>query len=324
MTQRHVIDRRRYLTFPPAEAPVGRVRRAFQHIFGLAALPWILGASRLRSGPGLAARLACMRLGLRAVARGDRKVGQELLVFPMDSFRYFELAYVRAHVPAAMAINRYLDVSSPRLVPLMLLDARPDLTGDLINPIESDLRDTERMAAALNLAQRACAHSVLLEDTDYLDGTFDLITSISVVEHIPDDHAAIATMWRLLKPGGTLILTVPCAREAVEEYTNLDEYQLFDGTGDGFVYWQRYYDTAALAARIWSVTGPPVDMTVFGERSPGSYDRNVVRKRSFANYPYWNEPLMMARDYQAHDSIDALPGMGVVGMTFVKPESATP
>ena len=41
------------------------------------------------------------------------------------------------------------------------------------------------------------------------DKTFDLITLLDVLEHIPNDGAALAAIFRLLKPGGKLLLTVP-------------------------------------------------------------------------------------------------------------------
>jgi SAM-dependent methyltransferase len=39
--------------------------------------------------------------------------------------------------------------------------------------------------------------------------TFDLITAIEVLEHVEQDVDALNEIWRLLKPGGILILTVP-------------------------------------------------------------------------------------------------------------------
>lgn len=41
------------------------------------------------------------------------------------------------------------------------------------------------------------------------DGTFDLVTSLDVIEHVEDDGAALEEMRRVLKPGGLLLLTVP-------------------------------------------------------------------------------------------------------------------
>jgi len=42
-----------------------------------------------------------------------------------------------------------------------------------------------------------------------LEETFDVITCISVLEHIQDHRAAMKSMFELLNPGGTLILTCP-------------------------------------------------------------------------------------------------------------------
>jgi SAM-dependent methyltransferase len=42
-----------------------------------------------------------------------------------------------------------------------------------------------------------------------LTGTFDVITCISVLEHIHEHRAAMKSMYKLLNPGGRLILTCP-------------------------------------------------------------------------------------------------------------------
>jgi len=41
------------------------------------------------------------------------------------------------------------------------------------------------------------------------DNTFDRIIASEVLEHIPDDTGAIAELTRVLKPGGTMAVTVP-------------------------------------------------------------------------------------------------------------------
>lgn len=42
-----------------------------------------------------------------------------------------------------------------------------------------------------------------------MTGTFDLITCVSVLEHIADHHRAVQSMAGLLNPGGHLIMTFP-------------------------------------------------------------------------------------------------------------------
>lgn len=41
------------------------------------------------------------------------------------------------------------------------------------------------------------------------DGTFDRIIASEVIEHIPDDDGALTELQRVLRPGGTIAVTVP-------------------------------------------------------------------------------------------------------------------
>ncbi|MFI7589747.1 class I SAM-dependent methyltransferase [Spongisporangium articulatum] len=43
----------------------------------------------------------------------------------------------------------------------------------------------------------------------YPDGGFDVVLASEILEHVPHDEAAIAELVRILKPGGTLAVTVP-------------------------------------------------------------------------------------------------------------------
>ncbi|HEV3162861.1 MAG TPA: methyltransferase domain-containing protein [Isosphaeraceae bacterium] len=42
---------------------------------------------------------------------------------------------------------------------------------------------------------------------DYDDETFDVVTSNGVLEHVPDDRSSIQEIFRVLKPGGTFVVT---------------------------------------------------------------------------------------------------------------------
>lgn len=43
----------------------------------------------------------------------------------------------------------------------------------------------------------------------FADDCFDAVTMFDVLEHIPDDHRAIAEALRVLKPGGSLLVSTP-------------------------------------------------------------------------------------------------------------------
>jgi SAM-dependent methyltransferase len=48
-----------------------------------------------------------------------------------------------------------------------------------------------------------------LEELPVDSGTFDLITCLDVLEHVPDDRRGLGELRRASKPGGWLLLTVP-------------------------------------------------------------------------------------------------------------------
>jgi SAM-dependent methyltransferase len=43
----------------------------------------------------------------------------------------------------------------------------------------------------------------------YADGTFDCVIASEILEHVPEDTQAISELVRVLKPGGSLAITVP-------------------------------------------------------------------------------------------------------------------
>ena len=42
-----------------------------------------------------------------------------------------------------------------------------------------------------------------------VDGPFDLVTLLDVLEHVAEDEESLQAIWKLLRPGGVLICTVP-------------------------------------------------------------------------------------------------------------------
>ncbi|MBF8186739.1 class I SAM-dependent methyltransferase [Nonomuraea sp. K274] len=80
---------------------------------------------------------------------------------------------------------------------------------------QSELDSVAAMFAAMDKAGEvppgATAETVqgTALDMPFDDGTFDRIIAAEVLEHIPDDMAAMREIFRVLKPGGTTAVTVP-------------------------------------------------------------------------------------------------------------------
>lgn len=70
--------------------------------------------------------------------------------------------------------------------------------------IEPDPQLRDRLAAR-GLATVAGSSAVA-------DASFDFIYTLNVLEHIPDDQAAVRELYRILKPGGRLLVYVPAFR----------------------------------------------------------------------------------------------------------------
>jgi SAM-dependent methyltransferase len=70
----------------------------------------------------------------------------------------------------------------------------------------------ELNAEAAELARERSLGEVVtgrLEDLPWDDEAFDLITCLDVIEHVPDDVAALCELKRVCRPGGWLLVTVP-------------------------------------------------------------------------------------------------------------------
>lgn len=63
------------------------------------------------------------------------------------------------------------------------------------------------------------------------DDTFDRIIAAEVLEHIPDDEGAIAELHRVLKPGGTIAVTIPAWFPEKVCWALSDEYHAPHVTG---------------------------------------------------------------------------------------------
>jgi SAM-dependent methyltransferase len=82
--------------------------------------------------------------------------------------------------------------------------------------LSAHLRRTARSVATseyfAGVAPGSYHEGVRCEDVHrltYADESFDLVTHTEVLEHVPDDARALTELLRVLRPGGTMIFTVP-------------------------------------------------------------------------------------------------------------------
>lgn len=61
------------------------------------------------------------------------------------------------------------------------------------------------------------------------DGAFDRVIASEILEHIPDDEQAMAELARVLRPGGTMAITVPRAGPEFVNWSLSDEYHNVPG-----------------------------------------------------------------------------------------------
>ncbi|MGB9876962.1 MAG: class I SAM-dependent methyltransferase [bacterium] len=66
---------------------------------------------------------------------------------------------------------------------------------------------------ALSLARRRKKDALLClgqaENLPFKDNSFDLVLALDLLEHLPDDMKGLSEMHRVLKKGGSLLITVP-------------------------------------------------------------------------------------------------------------------
>ncbi len=239
---------------------------------------------------------------------------------PVSIVRYFEFPF--AYDAVTWPETQYcLDVSSPRLFLIYSLKHNPHLSLEVINPDADDLCETKVCFEKLTIQGKVNFSVQDATRLPYADQIFDLVTSISVLEHIPDyeDSLAIEEMWRVLKPGGKLIITIPCAKNSYEEWRDTDTYNLSNHKNGGKYFFQRFYDSASIKERIIRLIGlEPIKVSILGEKRKDVFKEYEQRWINKGFRETIADPLYITRDYKIYSDIESLPGIGVCGLVFEK------
>ena len=199
-------------------------------------------------------------LGVRYIIKRPLSLIKEVLkriIIPMDIARYFEIPYTYKYLNLKKS-DKVFDLSSPKLISLFASEI------DKVKIVASDVWDKE-VSVWKRLTNNMIGNSQLKNNIthkvidgrkiDYKSGSFDKVFTISVIEHIPGsgDTKTIKELSRILKPGGTLILTTPFGKEYKENWVNKDAYSVkYQGKS---VFLSRIYNNKALSERLIKPSG---------------------------------------------------------------------
>jgi 2-polyprenyl-3-methyl-5-hydroxy-6-metoxy-1,4-benzoquinol methylase len=88
------------------------------------------------------------------------------------------------------------------------------------------VQEARKKAPAASLAQSS------LQAIGFASGTFDAVLCTEVIEHTPDPRLSLGELFRVLKPGGTLVVTVPNrlwhVSVTIADWLNIRPYKGFE------------------------------------------------------------------------------------------------
>jgi SAM-dependent methyltransferase len=184
---------------------------------------------------------------------------------PMNYARIMELPLTLLLLQATKN-EAILDVSSPKLLALYyaLMGCRGVVTADLEDYFVSDFETYKEHA---NLTIKTAVFDAARE-IPYPDSHFDKIFSVSVLEHIPNngDILAMREMLRVLKPSGSLVITLPAFTHYVEEWISSKNYWK-SAEKNGKTFYQRRYDEHTLL-KNFSILGSVIQELILIAESP--------------------------------------------------------
>ena len=258
------------------------------------------------------------KLGSKLFFKG--KFSPRLLLNPVSIVRYFEFDFTNKCLQLMNGM-KILDVSSPYLFGFYQSD-KSELEYHYINPDQRDLANVISLSSRTRFTGNYIAQKMDALKLIYPDNHFDRVISISVIEHIADngDSDAVKEIWRVLKPNGLFILTVPVKKNFEIEYRDKDEYNLNPEKISAEYFFQRVYDKQKIEERLLSSIDnyEIISKKVFGVIEKGFYSEY---KKRWIKFSYWEtvkDPYYISNKFSYFNDIDDLEDIGVIGLTIKK------
>jgi hypothetical protein len=203
-------------------------------------------------------------------------------------------------------LGDYLDVSSPWLFPLALLSQHGAASATLLS------RDALRLRNLLIAAKVKVTGAIRCEASDQKldDASYDTVTSLWASEDSPFNAGSVEELWRVLRPGGSLLLSVPCTGGCAEWIT--EHYEQSSAAMP-----PHDYDPKMLAHGLFARMGLPRRYAIYGAESANLHEPLKAKQsvecadHSFAIGRYW----------RCYANLRELPGKGVIVMKFVRPDN---
>jgi len=146
---------------------------------------------------------------------------------PIDYMRYAEFGAVLTRLKLEPG-SRVLDAGGPQWLTFALAARNPGVKFQYINYSDYEIQPFERIRSLLGLDNLTICKEDLRQ-LSFPDESFDEIFSISVLEHVyPEeggDALALGEIKRVLKQGGSVILTTPCKDKPNVVYVQGDVYE---------------------------------------------------------------------------------------------------
>ena len=151
--------------------------------------------------------------------------------------------------------------------------------------VEPSAHLTQLLPTAIAESKKVTIHNQMLEThlPGMPDESCDTVVMVNVLEHIEDDGEALQSLFRVLKPGGHLLLFVPALQflfsELDRKHGHFRRYHLapleFKLNGHGFrIREKRYFDFAGVLP--WWLINTVGKKTDFNSAMAVTYDRYIV------------------------------------------------